>query len=428
MAISVAWGTKVINVPKADLTLIQGSPEIRELDVDWFRLELKKLEDDEDGMPFADTHRHNTEVTLSGLTYARIIEIINGYTVEFEDGQYTINCVGANHNLADVKIVNQSSLIVNNAAGLITSAGIEATEYDNGVWIDPTSSFSGTLYPTGTAREPVNNLDDAKLIASVRGFVILYVIGNFVVGSTDDISGFDICAGNPLSSVITLTPGCTTANTAIRHCAIQGTANGKMLIYECFILDLAGLNGTVNRCGFMGTITLAGSETCHMVQCYDGFEGFGEPIINLGGSGRGLNMRDYQGGIRFENKSGSEDVSVGLNGGRLEIAANVTAGDIIVRGVGEISENLGTATVFTDGLVNSKLVSDTVWLANEATFIAKGLKNKKSLVKTGPLWQLIIYDDDDSTPILTKDLKDKDGNNITDLEAGVLAQELKTSV
>ena len=47
MAISINWATKVISVPKADLTLIQSTPtEIRELDLNQFRLSLRDLEDD----------------------------------------------------------------------------------------------------------------------------------------------------------------------------------------------------------------------------------------------------------------------------------------------------------------------------------------------------------------------------------------------
>lgn len=77
-------------------------------------------------------------------------------------------------------------------------------------------------------------------------------------------------------------------------------------------------------------------------------------------------------------------------------------------------------------------VADAVWAATtiegDVLYLLKSLKNKKSLVKAGSVWQLIIYDDDDTTPILTKDLKDKDGNDITDLEAGTLAEELASSV
>ena len=124
MAISINWNTKVIMVPRADLTLIQSNPkEIREMDVDWFRLELKNIEDSDEGITQLDTHRHNTTVELGGLTLARVVEIINGYTVTFEDGQYAVNLVGANNNISDVTNVNQVSVRASNSAGMVVVEG-----------------------------------------------------------------------------------------------------------------------------------------------------------------------------------------------------------------------------------------------------------------------------------------------------------------
>lgn len=124
--ISINWLTKVVYVPKTFMTEISAT--LYELDVNALRLALKGIEDDE-GISYVDTHRHNTVVVLSGVSYARTLEIINGYTVEFEDGPYVVRCVGANHNLADVKVLNQVSLVIGNAAGLIevaTGAGPSA--------------------------------------------------------------------------------------------------------------------------------------------------------------------------------------------------------------------------------------------------------------------------------------------------------------
>lgn len=134
MSISIDWGTKVIYIPKADMALVQSSPyEIRELDLDAFRLVLKDLEDNDEGMTFPDTHRHNTTVTLAGITLARVVELINGYTVTFEDGQYAVNAVGANCNLADVLNLNQVSLRTFNSAGLqlvTIGSGLSSEEHD----------------------------------------------------------------------------------------------------------------------------------------------------------------------------------------------------------------------------------------------------------------------------------------------------------
>jgi hypothetical protein len=122
MALSIDWNTKIISVPKADMTLVQSSPfEIRELDVDAFRLELKDIEDGE-GMPFDDTHSHNTEVNIGGVVLARVVEIINGYTVTFEDGNYAVNLTKANTNIADKTNLNQVSVRSANSAGLVATA------------------------------------------------------------------------------------------------------------------------------------------------------------------------------------------------------------------------------------------------------------------------------------------------------------------
>ena len=130
MAISINWGTKVIYVPQAYLTPLGDN--IYKLDLNQFRLDLKSLEDDAEGMASLDTHRHNTVVTLAGTTFARLIEIINGYTVTFEDGQYAVNAVGANSNIADKMNLNQVSLRTFNSAGLITITGLGITDQVTG--------------------------------------------------------------------------------------------------------------------------------------------------------------------------------------------------------------------------------------------------------------------------------------------------------
>ena len=135
MPISVNWANKVINIPQSYLTHITGT--LYELDTNQFRLDLKALEDDVEGMPYVDTHRHNTEVTVAGVTYARVIEIINGYSITFEDGQYTVRLSGSNNNFFDVEngILNQNQVqvISTNSAGLIVKtivSGSGVTEQD----------------------------------------------------------------------------------------------------------------------------------------------------------------------------------------------------------------------------------------------------------------------------------------------------------
>lgn len=137
MPISIDPSTCVIFVPQSYLTALGG--DIYELDVNQFRLDLKDWEDSEVGVVMPDTHKHTTSTTLSGVTYARFVEILFPYTVTFEDvgTPYTVKCVGANHNIGDRKNVNQVSLIIGNSAGLIevaTGAGPSAAAIAGAVW------------------------------------------------------------------------------------------------------------------------------------------------------------------------------------------------------------------------------------------------------------------------------------------------------
>lgn len=72
--------------------------------------------------------------------------------------------------------------------------------------------------------------------------------------------------------------------------------------------------------------------------------------------------------------------------------------------------------------------ASAVWTDSEALLLLKSLRNKRAIVKNGSTWELIIYDDDNATPILVKALKDYAGANITDLVAGVMAEEGASSV
>jgi len=129
MALSVDWATKIISVPQSDLNFVSGV--IYEHDVDAFQRELSDIEDSEEGMAHPVAHRHNTEVVLAGITYVRSVEIINGYTITYENGNYRVNLTGANNNIIDVLNYNSVQVVPNNSAGAIhTTSGSGVTEQD----------------------------------------------------------------------------------------------------------------------------------------------------------------------------------------------------------------------------------------------------------------------------------------------------------
>lgn len=137
MAFTVDPKTFIITIPKTDLTLISGT--LYSMDTNAFRLALKNWEANGDGLAggitFPKTHNHNTTVTVAGITYARTVEILPPYSIEFEDGSYTVKLIGSNNNIFDVEngilVQNYVQVISTNAAGLITVIqGSGVTEQD----------------------------------------------------------------------------------------------------------------------------------------------------------------------------------------------------------------------------------------------------------------------------------------------------------
>jgi hypothetical protein len=129
--VQINWGTRVITVYRTDAFMTDLGGNVYEMDTNAFRLALKDEEDSPDGMDAPDTHRHNTTVTVGGVTLAHVLEIINGYTITFDDDQYAVNLKNTNNNIPDVTNVNQVSIRSFNSAGLqVVETGVSGLTPD----------------------------------------------------------------------------------------------------------------------------------------------------------------------------------------------------------------------------------------------------------------------------------------------------------
>lgn len=349
MALSIDWATKIITVPKADMTLIQASPiEIRELNTDSFRLELKEIEATFDGMAFEKTHVHNPPFLIGGVELARTIEIVNGYTVTFEDGQYAVNLQGSNSNIADVINVNQVSVRSANSAGLVTSAAIEQIEYNNAVWVDQTGGTTGSVYPKGTPRQPVDNMDDAYVIAQARGLRKIHFIGNYTFSPTDVFLDLEFEGDSEAVTTVVLASGSLLGRCEFRDMTIQGASTGFILLENCIIdnataegLVASSANVIIRNCLFRGTTTVPSNYTGQIraIDCYSDVAGADTPVIDMQGADANFIFRNYSGGIKFDNINTSKSHSVDLNSGQVILDASCVQGNITIRGVGRVTDN-----------------------------------------------------------------------------------------
>jgi hypothetical protein len=419
--VSINWVTRVISVPRNGLDLVQLTPtEIRNLNLDEFRRFLKNLEDDVEGMPHDRTHNHNTEVLLGGITYARIIEIINGYTVTFEDGQYAVNLVGANSNIGDITNVNQVSIRSQNSAGLISNQAIEFSSFANAVTIDTGNltglAVAGTVFPTGTRQAPSNNLGDLSLIANRRGITRVNVIGNLVIsGSSPSWDRFEFVGESPTKSEINILPSANVTNSEFYNAIITGTLDGNSQIEKSVIKELHYVDGTIFNCAIGPTpIYLTSGATANILQSYSTVPGTSTPSINMGGTGV-LALRGYNGGMLLYNYGGIGSHSIDLDSGQIKLGSSFSGGTLVARGTGKLIEE-DTGNHIESGIWNSGATWSGVTIINEllnVTNIANAITGGTTTCDSDEIaltvWNFLTSsgNTDGSFGVLLKELIDK---------------------
>lgn len=258
------------------------------------------------------------------------------------------------------------------SATLLEQEAIEFSSFENHVTVDITSIYSGTTYPVGTHQQPVNNLVDALLIAEYRGFHHLHILGSMTIDSGLVFDQFIIEGESHALSTITIAPAASVIGCEFRNAAITGTLDGNSTITGCAIGTLNFVNGTITNCVLnVGTIVLGGGTQANILDCWSGVPGSNTPVIDMGGSGQSLGLRNYNGGIKLINKSGADDVSIDMNSGSVILDSTVTNGIIVIRGIGTLTDNSVGATVNANDLINSDTIERSVWDADLTAYTTK---------------------------------------------------------
>lgn len=359
MAISIDWPTKVISINKSDMVQIQTTPvEIYQMNMDALHLVLRNLEDDEVGMAFETTHSYSDPVSVGGVILARVVEIINGYTVTFQDGQYRVNLSGANTNLADVTNVNQVSVASSNSAGLQDLSTLLAASYQGEVVLDLVKGQAGTVVPIGTRSTPCNNFDDAKTIAENFNLRTIRIKNDVTLENCDFSDGFVFTGDNQVTDQLTLHPSANVRNCTFENLTIQGTVDGNNLYQRCITKDMTYSSGFFYDCSLDGVITIVAGELLSLLGCFSNrLAGQADPIVDMGGNGQ-LIVRGYNGALQIINHnddSGDGDTCIDMASGVIRLEASITAGLWPIRGIATVFDNTtGTATV-VDRTINQSI-------------------------------------------------------------------------
>lgn len=260
---------------------------------------------------------------------------------------------------AGTQVVRTSS----SSATLQELAAIQYASFNGGVSVDLTSPYSGTEYPTGTPQQPVNNLEDALSIANApgRGFSTFFVVGNVSLGGTLSFEHMHFVGASKTQTVLTVLPSADVHECEFVQCELQGVLDGGSYVRNACVRDLSFFDGWIEDSMIAGTITLSGSEVARIINCV-GEPNVTPPVIDFGGSGTALNMRNFSGQVTLTNKHGPELAEVSLISGKVTVTATVDNGTVEVSGTGVIEDHsTGTAEVDTTKLINPENVADAVW-------------------------------------------------------------------
>lgn len=347
------------------MLLVSSSPtEIRQLNIDDLRIELGDLADDPEGIVQPTMFAHTPPLTISGVTLARVVEILDPYTLEFEDGLYNVNIVGGNSNVADVVIKNQVGVNTANSAGLQDPFALQAAAFGGEVSIDASGGLPGTSFPRGTRAFPVNNVADANTIADARGIKSFRILSAMTISSGDFSDGHTFIADNP-GITVTLDAAADVTGCEFRNMTITGTLDGGNTLRECAIQSLNLFNGFIFQCGISGTITLNGTNPAVILQSFSLVAGGGPsqyPVIDLGGTVvTPVVIRDWTGGLGFENCSTqSASFSVDFASGRAIFDSTITAGTFTVRGIADVEDNSGVGATVSDLTIQGTVANDVL--------------------------------------------------------------------
>lgn len=382
MAITVDWPNKIVLIPRGEptiATLASALPEIWDYDLDLLRKELLLIQESDQGMAFKDIHRHTQPFVIGTIELARVISIINGFVIEFEDGQYQVNLAGANTDIHLNRVANQVSVTPQNSAGLVTtSSSIELISgavwdkttstgfapgtmgstmveiaYGNRIWVDPLNvtgnATAGTVVGVnGTPGNPVLGVPDARVLAASLNLRSYAFFSDAVITSDHpkwDMRGF----GHTRLDLA----GFNCEHTGFSNLIIEGDALGQELHADhCVLENLTNFTGFFTECGVLTGLSIASGATV-LSRCHSEIPGSMSPDITFVDDAT-LSIRAYSGGMELFGMTDAANIcTIEFVAGSLKVGPSNTAGYVSARGIAKRTLTPAGTVVDTSALLDA---------------------------------------------------------------------------
>ena len=252
--------------------------------------------------------------------------------------------------------------------------------FNSGVTLDPQNlsggAIPGTTHPAGTEQFPSNNHTDTLAIAVANGFDTIYVRGDVALTSGDWSVGYDFHGTNPLVSSIVISDAANVDDCEFQGLTVSGTIDDNNVIRTCRVFNVLSLDGFILDSGLGGTVTLGGTQSTLITNCFSATAGASAPTVDCDGTTSALIVRGHNGPLELINKTNATgDIHFNSNTGNLIIDSSCTAGNVFASGVGRVVDENGVQLY--SGVINGGLTLvaemvygehlDDLWIGQERT-------------------------------------------------------------
>lgn len=245
--------------------------------------------------------------------------------------------------------------------------------FGHAIWVDKNGGAAGTGYPKGTPLDPVNNISDAVIIGLAEGIYKIKLIEDITVLATDDISGFTLEASHAAKSDITIQAGAVTHLSQFVNCVLQGTLGGWIVVRDSVMDTVFDFQGIAHQTMIQpGGLTVTGLQGSYLLDCYSGSEVDAAEIGWSGAANPSLSIQGHKGCLKFVDKAGDAEVSIGLLAGHVIIDGTVSGGAFDLDGLGTLASDDSTGTTVINHLTNPNSIAAAVWGALIASYQGVG--------------------------------------------------------
>lgn len=279
------------------------------------------------GQSLGSTNLGLTFIALNGwrfrpADYAHKVVLVGNINTQGTDGWDTVPTASG----VGVQVVQRVSNLVDSSV-----ARLDLDQLLQAVYIDPSSSFSGTEEGIGTPTRPVNNIADATLIATAKSLRSFVVRGSIQL-QQDYTEWSFVGQGAEFAAEVDLN-GRDVDSSSFEGLTMTGAMSGRVQAIRCRLDVIAGLDGIFRRCGIDSDFSLDAGADVTLEECFSTIAGLSRPVCTILGAGVSAGLRAYSGGIEFRGLDATSVLSIGGMPASLYLGdASNTGGMVVVRG------------------------------------------------------------------------------------------------